>query len=152
MSKSENRPTRRAASYMLRHMVDFLSFAVYNYKLSIEEVAMVCLIGAESTRPIVDDPFLANKYGSELDVLPLEDRPAIALKFIYVTLGINRETARRKMDRLVARGFVVKTPDGYVLPEQTGETDFTRELRNFMLHRYEAIIAEGERYRRGDQS
>ena len=129
---------------MLRHMVDFLSFAVYNYELSVEEVAMVCLIGAESTRPIVDDPFLANKYGYELEVLPLDDRPAVALKFIYVTLGINRETARRKIDRLVKRGFVVKTARGYVLPEQSGQTDFTRELRNFMLNRYEAIIAEGD--------
>lgn len=150
MSKTDSRPTRRAASYMLRHMVDFLSFAVYNYQLSIEEVAMVCLIGAESTRPIVDDPFLANKFGNEGDVLPLEDRPAVALKYIYLTLGINRETARRKMDRLVKRGFVLKTDRGYIMPAQVGETDFTRELRSFMLNRYEAIVTQGIRERQDD--
>jgi Holliday junction resolvasome RuvABC ATP-dependent DNA helicase subunit len=147
MNAETDRPTRKASSFLLRHIVDFLSFAVNHYQLSIEEVAMVCLVAVESTRPIVDDTFMSTNFGFERDVLPLEERPAVSLKFVYATLGINRETARRKMERLVNKGFIIKTPEGYILPMQAGETDFSRELRTYLLNRFEAIAGQMDRVR-----
>lgn len=147
MNAASDRPTRKAASFMLRQVVDFLSFAVHHYQLSIEEVAMVCLVGVESTRPIVDDIFMSTNFGYEGDVLPNDERPAVSLKFIYATLGINRETARRKMERLVQKGFIVKTPEGFILPMQVGDTDFSRELRTYLLNRFEAIAGQVDRVR-----
>lgn len=144
---TDDRPTRRIASYMLRQVVDFLGFAVNHYGLSIEEVAIVCLVATESTRPIVEHPSLSNTYGNEAEVLPLAERVPVTLKFIYASLGINRETARRKLERLAERGYIIKTPKGYIVPEQTGTTDFSLELRNYLLQRFEMISAESIRLR-----
>lgn len=147
MSADADRPTRRVASYMLRHVVDFLSFGVHNYQLSVEEAAMVSLVAVESTRPIVDDLFLSNSFGFEREVLPDEERKAVTLKFVYTTLGINRETARRKMERLVERGFVARSGHGFILPEQTGGADYTKDLRTYLLKRFETILSQADRVR-----
>jgi len=48
---------------------------------------------------------------------------------------MSRETARRKLERLVRDGSLIRGKGGYTLPAQTGADDFTKELRAFLLEK-----------------
>lgn len=122
-------PTRYIASVLTRGIYEFLVLAVQKLDLSVDEVAIVTLVSAESTRPIVEEAYLTQVFGYEGSALPIIERPPVKLKFIAGSLGMNRETCRRRLIRLVERGFLVKRGGGYIFPEQIEDNDFTEDMR-----------------------
>lgn len=128
-------PTRFLSAIYINHLSDFFTYSVHKLQLSIDEIAIICLVAAQNTRPIVSDKKLKENFGYEKSVLPNEQRLPVNLKFIYSTLGINRETARRRLNNLVDRGFLLKEKGGFIFPEQRDEFDYTRELRTIVTEK-----------------
>lgn len=136
--------TRYAASLFAKYMIDLIHFAVHRYDLSIEELTIIALVFTESTRPIREDTALAAQYGLEAQGLPNKQRPAVSLKFVHTTLGMSRETTRRKLEHLVKQGFISRLGNGYVFTHPDREQDFTRDLRLYLQAQLKAIIAEAD--------
>lgn len=135
-------PTRYVASFIVEFISDFMRFSVEKYGFSAEEIAIVCLVASESTRELRRDAFIAKNYGSEDVAFPSGYRMPVSVKFVHVSLGMSRETARRKLEALVERGFLTRGKGGYTLPAQTGADDFTKELRTFLVRK----LAELDNY------
>lgn len=131
--------TRYVSSFFIEVFSDFLSFAIHQNDLTPEEVAIICVVAAESTRELRKDPFAARNFGAEDIVLPDGDRPPVSLKYIYTTLGLSRETTRRKVGDLVERGFLRRAGRGVILPAQVGEDDYTTEIRAFLVRKLEVL-------------
>jgi len=131
--------TRYVSSFFIEVFSDFLRFAIHQNDLTPEEVAIICVVAAESTRELRKDPFATRNFGAEDMVLPDGDRPPVSLKFIYTSLGLSRETTRRKVASLVERGFLRRSGRGVFLPAQVGEDDYTREIRAFLLRKLEVL-------------
>lgn len=130
---------RFVSSLIAELISDFIRFSVEKYHFSMDEVAIVSLIASESTRELRSDAFVAMTYGNEMSTIPNQDRPPVSLKFVHVSLGMSRETARRKLEDLVKRGYLIRGEGGFTLPAQIGKDDFTRELRTFLAGKLEML-------------
>ncbi|TAD83707.1 MAG: hypothetical protein EAY70_01855 [Sphingomonadales bacterium] len=137
----ENASTRYVASFFVEVFSDFLRFAVHQNNLAPEEVAIICVVAAESTRELRRDPFATRNFGTEAVVLPDAARPVVSIKFIHTSLGMSRETTRRKVAGLVERGFLKRGGRGVYLPAQVGEDDYTKEIRAFLLRKLSVLNA-----------
>jgi hypothetical protein len=133
--------TRYVASFFIEMFSDFMRVAVQQNDLAPDEVIIICLVGAESTREMRKDAFSSRHFGKEDFVLPDSERPPVSLKFIYTSLGMSRETTRRKVAGLVERGFLKRSGRGVILPAQLGEDDYTKELRHFLVRKLEVLNA-----------
>lgn len=150
---SQNNPTkatRLVASHFAKYSTDLIGYTARRYAISIDEMAIIALVFAESTRPIREDPYLASKFGFEDRPLPNEYRVSVNLKFIHTSLGMSRETTRRKLERLVARGFLSRINGGYVFPMPHERVDLANGFRETLLKTQEAIAALGQRPRVAD--
>jgi hypothetical protein len=125
-------PTRFVAAAMVSTFADFLKNVVLLKGLSIEDLAIIIVVAAESTKALTSDRNTRNIYGFEHDVIPNSERHPLPLKTIYTSLGLNRETARRKVNGLVERGYLMKVGRGYIFPQQTGQSDYTADLRRIV--------------------
>lgn len=130
---------RFVASLIAEFISDFIRFSVEKYHFSMDEIAIISLIASESTRELRSDAFVAVDYGGETNTIPNQDRPSVSLKFVHVSLGMSRETARRKLEQLVKRGYLIRGEGGYTLPAQIGKDDFTREFRTFLVGKLEML-------------
>lgn len=115
MRKLDARRANSLSALYVRHSADFLTLTIQKFGLSVEEVAIVFLILAENSRN-------AKRMDIELDDLNGENAavspsraPPVTLKFIYSSLRINRETARRRLNALSEKGLVLKKNGGYVV-------------------------------------
>lgn len=62
-------------------------------------------------------------------------RQAVRIATLSERLGIPQETVRRHLGRLVAKGFCVKTPDGYLIPsEALAHKGFVRLMEDNRSH------------------
>lgn len=130
---------RFVASLIAEFVSDFIRFSVKQYHFSMDEIAIVSLVASESTRELRSDAFVAMTYGNEMSAIPNQDRPPVSLKFVHVSLGMSRETARRKLEDLVKRGYLIRGKGGYFLPAQVGKDDFTKEFRAFVAGKQEML-------------
>lgn len=133
--------TRYVASFIVEFFSDFMCFAIQQDNLSPDEIAIICLVATESTREIRKDPFVMKNFGNEDFVFPDAHRPTVSIKTIHTRLGLSRETTRRKVEGLVKRGFLKKAKGGVFLPAQTGEDDYTKEIRDFLVRRLAVLDA-----------
>jgi hypothetical protein len=133
--------SRYVASFFIELFSEFMRFGVHQNDLTVEEVAIICLVAAESTRELRKDPFVARTYGSEADTMPDEARPTVSLKFIHTSLGMSRETTRRRVAGLVEGGYLKRSGRGVYFPAQTGTDDYTHEIRSFLVRKLKDLNA-----------
>jgi hypothetical protein len=133
--------TRYVASFFVEIFSDFLGVAVEKFGLPPEDIAILCLVASESTRALRKDAFTTRTYGGEDQAFPDCDRPTVSIKFIHTRLGLSRETTRRKVARLVERGFLKKARGGVYFPAQIGEDDYTKELRSYLVRKLDLLVA-----------
>ena len=133
--------SRYVASFFIELFSDFLRFGVHQNDLTVEEVAIICLVAAESTRELRKDPFATHTFGREGAAIPDEARPSVSLKFIHTSLGMSRETTRRRVAGLVERGYLKRSGRGVYFPAQTGADDFTFEIRSFLVRKLKDLNA-----------
>ena len=127
--------SRYVASFFIELFTEFLRFGVHQNDLTVEEVAIVCLVASESTRNLRKDPFLTRTFANEEAAIPDEARPSVSLKFIYTSLGMSRETTRRRVNGLVERGYLRRSGRGVYFPAQVGDADYTFEIRSFLVRK-----------------
>lgn len=133
--------SRYIASFIIELFSDFMRFGVHQNDLTVEEVAIICLVASESTRELRKDSFAARAYGTEAAAIPDDARPTVSLKFIHTSLGMSRETTRRRVAGLVERGYLKRSGRGVYFPAQTGADDFTHEIRNFLMRKVKDLNA-----------
>lgn len=151
MSEADStKASRLVASHFAKYFTDLIGYAARKYGISIEDMAILGLVFAESTRPIREDTYLASKFGFEDRVLPDEYRLSVNLKFVHTSLGLSRETTRRKLERLVARGFLARINGGYIFPTPQNRVDFSKGFRATLVKSIEAIAAQANRPRSPD--
>lgn len=131
--------TRYVASFFIEMFSDFMRFAVQQDSLSPDEVAIICLVATESTREMRKDPFATRNFGTEEYVFPDEARPPVSIKFIHTSLGMSRETTRRKVAGLVERGYLKRSGRGVLFPAQHDDDDYTKEIRLFLYRKLEVL-------------
>ena len=131
--------TRYVASFFIEVFSDFMRFAIHQNGLSPDEVAIICLVAAESTREVRKDAFAMRNFSTEESVFPDEARPSVSVKFIHTSLGMSRETTRRKVAGLVERGLLKRSRYGVFFPAQQGVDDHTKEVRQFLLRKMEVV-------------
>ena len=139
--------TGLVASHFAKYSTDLIGFVARDYGLSIHEMAIVALVFGESTRPLREDSYLASKFGFEDRPLPNEYRLAVNLKFLHTSLGLSRETTRRKLERLVTDGYLARVNGGYVFLQPGDRPELSRGLRNNLLSSIESIALQANRPR-----
>lgn len=133
--------SRYISSFFVELFSDFMRVGIRQNDLTVEEVAIICVVVTESTREIRKDPFAVRAFGSEQNFVPEAERPPVSIKFIHTSLGMSRETTRRKVAGLVERGFLKRSGRGVIFPAQTGGGDYTHEIRNYLVRRLEVLNA-----------
>lgn len=131
--------SRYVASFFIELFSEFLRFGVHQNNLTVEEVAIICLVASESTRELRKDPFATRAFGGEGTAIPDEARPSVSLKFIHTSLGMSRETTRRRVVALVERGYLRRSGRGVYFPAQTGKDDYTKEIRSFLVRKLKDV-------------
>lgn len=128
-------PTRFISAAMVSALTDFIKTVVVLKGFSVEDIAIIALVASESTKALRSDKYSREIYGYETNVIPNSERNPIPLKAIYTSLGLNRETARRKVKGLVEGGHLLKVKGGFIFPQQNAESDYTADLRRIASHR-----------------
>lgn len=132
-------PTRFLSAVFTRLVSDFIVSAVKINGLKVEEIAIITLVASESIRPLLDNIYTSKTFGFEFEALPDSERTPVSKKFIYESLGINRETLRRRLSKLVERGMLKQVSGGYIFPEQQGDNDYTFKMRSLVTRRFYEI-------------
>lgn len=133
-------PTRFVTAALVSAFAEFIKTVVILKDLSVEDMAIIILVAAESTKALTSDKHIRTVYGYEEQVIPDSDRPPLSLKAIYTSLGMNRETARRKVKGLVEKGYIHKVEGGYIFPQQVGQSDYTADLRRIVSSRILTLL------------
>jgi hypothetical protein len=108
---------------------------------------IACCVVRTSTWDMVEEVYLSKEYGYEMKFMPSDERQPTSLKSIYTTLKMSRETARRKVVKIVAGGTLIKVKGGYVFPAQTEDNDLPREVRRAIVENAEHFIEYANRVR-----
>lgn len=143
--KNSNKATRLVASSFAKYSSDLIGQAVRKFDISIEEMAILALVFAESTRPLREDSYLASKFGFDDRPLPNEYRLSVKLKFVHTSLGLSRETARRKLGHLVDRGFLSRVNGAYTFHLLPENSEFALSFRAMLLKSVESMAALADR-------
>ena len=104
----DNNYSRYISSFIMSFAADLMSMGIHRLGCSLEEIAILCAVLGESTSDLRNDTFLKVNYGSEDYAFPNEYRKVVRVKYVQEKLGLSRETARRRLEGLVARNLLVK--------------------------------------------
>jgi len=105
--------TRPAAFAATELMLDLFYTATKYYKLDLEAIWILMVIGHETMRPWILDPGLAAKHMTDARV-PNSVRGSISRLMVADRTGLPRETVRRRIAELSAAGFVTSDEKGNV--------------------------------------
>lgn len=133
---------RFAASLLTKCIVDLVGFAVKRHRISIEDLAILAMVFSESTRALREDPDMARVFGGERVGLPNKYRPTVSLKDVHTALGLSRETTRRKLERLVERGFLIRLGNRYLFALPPAGDAFSTDLRMVLQKQLSMMVAK----------
>jgi hypothetical protein len=138
-----NNPRRLAEEYadrygavhpnILRHLIAWVLLMRESFDGDLDMMVVLAVIG---DRALKDSAGRDRSYREFLD-RPQVDRkiPLTNRKSIADSTGIPRETVRRKVATLVARGWVIEQPDGSLTPARGA----TEELQATSLRSFEIL-------------
>jgi len=143
----EEQPTRYITAVMARGLVDFVGSMATGLGGDVADVLIVSFVGGQSTRAMMDDRYLAQRYGYEARVMPNEERKPTSIRDICDTLNMKRETVGRRLVRLEAEGWLLKVDGGFIQPAQVGENDQTKALRHIVVKKANRLVRDLEKLR-----
>jgi len=126
-------------------MVDFAGSTATSLGGDVIDVLIVAFVGVQSTRAMLDDRYLAQRYGYEGRAMPNEERQPTSIREICETLNMKRETVRRRLVRLEADGWLWKVDGGFIQPAQVGENDQTKALRQIAVRKAGRLMRDLQR-------
>ncbi|KAF0176301.1 MAG: hypothetical protein IV086_18575 [Hyphomonadaceae bacterium] len=124
--------------------LDIAHVATSYYKLDLESIWILAVIGQETMRPWILDETLAAEHMSD-QLVPPEIRGTISRRMVAEKTGLPRETVRRRIALLEARGLVVfDEHDRARLPgDRIVDPEMHKALRDLIV----AVGRFGERMR-----
>lgn len=131
--------TRYISSFINELISDVVRFSVARKGLSVEEITIISLVCSESGRVGRKDAVLIRAHGTEDAPFPEELLVPVSVKFVHTSLGMSRETARRRLEDLSKRGFLKRMKGGYIFPVQVGNDDYTSDVRQFLVGKLEEL-------------
>lgn len=122
-------------------MLDIFYTVTKHYQLDLEAIWILTVIGHETMRPWISDPALAAKHMSDARV-PDSVRGSISRLMVADRTGLPRETVRRRIAELIAKGLLAPDEKGNV--RLTGDKVLTPAYQQGVTEVYSAV----ERYRK----
>ena len=81
--------------------------------IDLESVAIYVCVGEATMRPVISDADLVEQIAN-LDVAPEDTRGSITMLLVSDRLGMPRETVRRNVKHLIAKGLLYEDPSGRI--------------------------------------
>jgi hypothetical protein len=124
---------RYLSSFFLGEFVGLIAFCTDRLKIDGTDLQIVACIAHLSSWGAINEGIDNGTISTDnFDPNQIVHKP-INAKSIYLTLGMSRETVRRRLVYLTSRGLFEKVEDGYIFPVQRGEADRSRDIRQYML-------------------
>lgn len=112
----------------------------------IEELVVYMAVLAAAAGAVSRDPALAARFGGK-EPIPEQYLRSVSARAVALSTGLSRETARRKLAKLVADGHLVRTGSGIRPPRdvmtQRGNMKFARLIVAEILHTAKRIDRVG---------
>ena len=105
--------TRPGAFAATELMLDLFYLTTDYFRLDLETIWILAVIGHETMRPWILDPAAASKHLTD-QVVPEEMRGFISRRMVADRTGLPRETVRRRIAELEKRGLVALDTKGNV--------------------------------------
>jgi hypothetical protein len=124
---------RYLSTFFLGEFIGLIAFSTENLKIDGTDLQILaCLVHFSSWQAINEGIDNGTISTENFDPEQIAHKPVNA-KSIYLTLGMSRETVRRRLIDLESRGVFQKVEGGYIFPVQRGDADFSRDIRIHML-------------------
>lgn len=124
---------RYLSTFFLGEFVGLIGFCTEKLKIDGTDLQIVaCIAHLSSWGPLneaIEDGRMTEENFSVDQII----HTPINAKSIYLTLGMSRETVRRRLVYLASRGLFERVEGGYIFPVQRGDADFSRDIRRYML-------------------
>ncbi len=124
---------RYLSTYFLGEFVGLIGFCTHKLKIDGTDLQIVaCIAHLSSWGPLnkaIEDGRITEENFSVDQIV----HEPINAKSIYLTLGMSRETVRRRLVYLTSRGLFERVDGGYIFPVQRGDADQSRDIRQYML-------------------
>jgi hypothetical protein len=118
---------------ILRHLIAWVLLMREGFDGDLDLMVVLAVIG---DRAMADPSVKGYSYQGLIERKPVMPRvPLTNRKSIADSTGIPRETVRRKVATLIARGWVEELPDGSLIPTIVAKT----ELHSTTLHSFEVL-------------
>lgn len=120
---------RKSSAIILNQMIDFTSFVTKELDIDAIDWQVLACVAYYSAKA-------GDLFKTEIDFEKESigyTNGVVITKTIHLTLGMPRETVRKRLVYLETRGFIKKEPDGYRINIQHGSTDFAENLRKFLF-------------------
>lgn len=124
---------RYLSTFFLGEFVGLTAFCTGKLKIDGSDLQILACIAHFSSWQAINEGIENGTISTEnFDPAQIVHKP-INAKTIYLTLGMSRETVRRRLVDLASRGLFEKVDGGYIFPVQRGDADFSRDIRAYML-------------------
>ena len=124
---------RYLSTFFLGEFIALTAFCTDKLKIDGADLQIfACIVHFSSWQAINDGIDNGTISTENFDPAQIVHRPVNA-KSIYLTLGMSRETVRRRLVYLSGRGMFEKVEGGYIFPVQRGDADFSRDIRVYIL-------------------
>jgi hypothetical protein len=133
VSDPDSLAARYLSTFFLGEFVGLIAFGTEHLKIDGPDLQILACIAHYSSWQAINEGIDNGTISTEnFDPEQIVHKPVNA-KSIYLTLGMSRETVRRRLVYLESRGLIRKLDDGYFFPVQTGEDDVTRHVRAYCI-------------------
>jgi hypothetical protein len=133
VSDPDSLAARYISTFFLGEFVGLIAFGTEYLKIDGPDLQILACIAHYSSWQAINEGIDNGTISTEnFDPEQIVHKPVNA-KSIYLTLGMSRETVRRRLVDLESRGIFQKVEGGYIFPVQRGDADFSRDIRAYML-------------------
>jgi len=133
VSDPDSLAARYISTFFLGEFVGLIALGTEYLKIDGPDLQILACIAHYSSWQAINEGIDNGTISTEnFDPEQIVHKPVNA-KSIYLTLGMSRETVRRRLVDLESRGIFQKVEGGYIFPVQRGDADFSRDILAYML-------------------
>lgn len=122
-------PTRGISFALAGEIFQIFEIMREEFDVDANDFMILCYLVAQSLRPLDESEDKRQNYSFETAALNASMRSGVPLTDICQRLGLSRETARRRVNRLIKLGIIIKSGWDYKFPPQVGDQDLTAKIR-----------------------
>jgi hypothetical protein len=104
--------SRVIAHFLVEFILRSAESVAASFDYDYEEALIFLTISNRNSEKVMNDARLRERYGSYTSTIPEEHALLISRLALARATGLPRETVRRKVSKLIARGLVIELPGG----------------------------------------